>query len=375
MKKINYWSVFAISLCIIGSLQAQYSYSVGTLIPRQSNLVDDGLCLDEKGNLYGSYWGIWQGAAGRHVLRYRTNGTYDTLAVGMNRPNGMAYRDGHIYVANSGTSEVFKIDTNGVRQLVATVPGATGVAVVPQHPDSLVVSSWSRNSIYGVGPSGTSLISNSSLLNGPAGITYDPAGNLYVGNYNNNRVLRYDGNGTFSVFATITGAVSFLTYSDSTLIVPDHQSRQVHIVPLDGGATVSIGSGAAATVDGIDQQAAFDNPNGVAATPSGDTIYISEFGGKALRMIVRIPAGLSTTAVETAPFKVHYNATAQCIHVTHSLGAQPLEVRLFDLTGKLCLQQPLVQDTVQVDAQAGVYLIQITHKEQVVHHQKVLISQ
>lgn len=377
MKKMKLLSLLTFCLNFAVQINAQYAYSVSTIIPPNSHTVDDGLCLDDSGNLYGSYWGIWQGTPGRHILRYRTDGTYDTLATGLNRPNGIAYRAGKIYVANNATSQIFEIDTaSGLSQIIATVAGASAVTVVPNHPDSLLVSSWGGNRIYGVGPSGTSIISSSSLLNGPVGMTYDPAGNLYVGNFNNGRVLKYDGNGVFSIFATVAGAVSFVTYSDSTLIVTDHQSKRIHFVPLDGGGIVTIGSGVAATVDGINNQASFHGPNGVVATPSGDTIYVSEFGSKALRMILRFPTSLSTPRVnkEANPIQVYYNQTTKSIQFEQVDLEEDLAVRVFDLGGRLLLEQTLTQDSLRVDLQQGAYLIHLTKGKKVLHQKKLVVG-
>lgn len=268
----------------------QFQYEVSTLIPQDAHLIDDGLALDENGTLYGSYWGIWKGKAGEHILRYRTDGTRDTLAQGFARPNGIAYLDGKLFIANGGANELVVVDTNGIRQQAIKVPeGISNIVPVPGK-DSLVIVAWGKPLLMGLNAEGTirRLIS-SPLLNGAVGAAFDPEGNLYIGNFNDGKILKYS-NGKVEVFAELGGGIGFLTYSEGALLVMNHTDKKIYRVSLrDAAIEVIAGSGEATIKDGIGKTASFMSPNGIVATPSGDTIYISEFAGKALRRIIRRP--------------------------------------------------------------------------------------
>ena len=281
-------------------LSAQFTYTVSTLLPEDSHLLDDGLCLDAQGHLYGSYWGIWQGAAGRHVLHYAPDGTHDTLAVGFERPNGLACTNNGVVVADSGNNRLVRIAPDGTRTVIANVPGVSDVLAVP-GTDSLIATSWGQNRVYGIGPDGTvSTISTSSLYNGSVGTAFDTLGRLYIANFNNGRIMRLT-QGELEMFADIGGGIGFITYADGAILATNHISKKIFRLPINGvGVEVIAGSGTADIVDGVGLEASFRSPNGIAATPSGDTIYVSEFEAKALRMIVRTPEVVNNTP-ETAP--------------------------------------------------------------------------
>lgn len=281
------------------SLWAQYDYSVSTLLPESSQLLDDGICLDENGNLYGSYWGIWQGAAGRHVLRYRPDGSYDTLATGFVRPNGMSYHRGSVYVADGGNGRIARIDTNGQVSTLATLDGVSNVIPVP-GTDSLIATSWGRNQVFGISAEGTvSVLSSSALYSGPVGAAIDSLGRLYVANFNNGRIVRLGESGP-EVFTNVGGGIGFIYHDNGSILATSHSTKKVYRIPIDDpeGIEVIAGSGQAAMIDGVGDLAAFRSPNGIIATPSGDTIYVSEFAGKALRMIVRTPSAVSSVSEE-----------------------------------------------------------------------------
>lgn len=287
-------------------LSAQYEYVVTTLIPENTHVIDDGLAIDENGTVYGSYWGIWQGAAGRHILRYYPEGTYDTLATGLVRPNGIAYHNGTVYIANGGASQLVAVAPDGSSSVVANVPGISNVVPVP-GTDSLIAASWGQHKVLGINAAGeVSTVSSSPLYSGPVGATYDNAGNLYVANFNNGKIMKVQ-DGLAEVFADIGGGIGFITYSDGAILATNHTNKTVHRIPLNGiGTQIIAGSGQAVIEDGTGLKASFRSPNGIVATPSGDTIYISEFAGKALRMIIRTESSINST--QTMEYQETYKA-------------------------------------------------------------------
>jgi len=293
-------------------LFGQYDYEVTTLIPEGSNIVDDGLANDENGIVYGAYWGIWQGTAGTHIIRYYPSGQIDTLAQGMLRPNGISYANGYLYAASGGQNRIVRIDTNtGDSETFATLANPSSVAVVP-GTDSLVSVSFTQEKLFGISPEGeVTELSNSPLLNGPVGIIFDTDGILHVSNFNDGKILQYNGDGIFESIADIGGGVGFITFSNGAILATNHVLKNVWRIPQSGiGVEVIAGSGTAEIVDGTNLEASFRSPNGIVATANGDTIYVSEFMGKALRRIVRTPGTLSRNPIQDGnEIKVYPNPT------------------------------------------------------------------
>lgn len=356
-------------LCL--PLLAQEQYVVTTLLPENSNHLDDGLAMDENGTIYGSYWGIWQGAVGTHLLRYRPNGMFDTLATGLNRPNGIAYHRGQLYIANSGTNQLVIMDTTGENRSVISVPGGISNALFVPGTDSLVMVAWNQNRILGLTSNGeVATVAQSSLLNGPVGAAYDTAGNLYIGNYNDGRILKYH-DGQVEVFANIGGGMGFLTYADNALLATNHTDKKVYRITIaDQSVKVIAGSGTTQITDGIGEAAAFRFPNGIQATASGDTIYVSEFDGKALRMIVRtnevvqtIEEGDLTNKVQLFPLPAINTVT---INGVDQLAVQ--EAHLFNISGKLVTvfskEDVLSGQLALANIPAGTYLLKGVDKQQ-----------
>lgn len=266
----------------------EYQYEVTTLIPEDAHIIDDGLTIDEAGIIYGSYWGIWQGTPGTHILRYYPDGSYDTLTTGLLRPNGLSYFNGKILAANSGNGQLFSIEPDGTKEVIAQISGGISHAVPVPGTDSLVVTGWSQSRLYGINASGEiTPMPTSTLFNGGVGAAFDTQGRLYIGNFNDGKILKLE-NGELEVFADLGGGIGFITYSDNVILATNHIDKKVYRVPVDGSEVkVIAGSGQAIIQDGIGEEASFVSPNGIVSTPSGDTIYVSEFESKSLRMIIR----------------------------------------------------------------------------------------
>jgi hypothetical protein len=61
--------------------------------------------------------------------------------------------------------------------------------------------------------------------------------------------------------------------------------NKIHKLTLNGELTVFAGTGTANSLDGAKDKASFNQPNGIVASITGDTLYVSEIGSKAIRFI------------------------------------------------------------------------------------------
>ena len=117
-----------------------------------------GVEIDDNGYLYVTVFGAPPSYSGRDVLKISSTGIIDTLASGLDffRPQGIAFDDsGNLYVANTFTGKIVKIDTatGGVTTLTSLSSKAVGLTF---HDGSLYVAGGNgSHSIYKVEMDGT----------------------------------------------------------------------------------------------------------------------------------------------------------------------------------------------------------------------------
>jgi DNA-binding beta-propeller fold protein YncE len=216
----------------IGAISiGQVNYHVSTVLPEGSNQFDDGLTMDENGTIYASYWGEWQGTPGTHVYRIRKNGHMDTLAVGFNRPNGIHYSEGKVYVANSRGHNVSRVDTlTGQVEVLISVINPSNVMKFP-GVDSLLIVSYSGRKLYGYSDwYGLNEISSSSKLTGPVGIALSDAGDVYIGNFDDGKILKLNDQHEFDEIADVGGGTGFFAIHGDSLYATNHVTKRVQVV-------------------------------------------------------------------------------------------------------------------------------------------------
>ncbi|BBI34914.1 S-layer homology domain-containing protein [Cohnella abietis] len=131
-----------------------------------------GIALDSKGDVYVT------DKSNNQVVKFDSNGTYVTKWGSMGKgigqftnPIGIAVdRNGNVYVVDSGNHRIQKFDSNG----------GSGTA-------------WGKTTSKGLPEAGTS---NGQFYN-PTGIATDHANNIYVADYDNNRIQVLDSSGTY----------------------------------------------------------------------------------------------------------------------------------------------------------------------------------
>jgi DNA-binding beta-propeller fold protein YncE len=212
----------------------------------------DGLALDSAGNLYVANSGA------ENVAEFTTNAVSSTFATTA-APYGLGFDSaGNLYVANPYESIISKFTPNGNASTFASDPGsgmvlnfpealaldsAGNVYVVSQNLTTIekfttngspsVFATNNLSDAFGPGlafdkagylyaelptgyqtyciekyaPNGAATLfasdpGDGSVLDVPQGMAFDSAGNLYVANYYDGTVMKFDKNGNGSVFAT-----------------------------------------------------------------------------------------------------------------------------------------------------------------------------
>jgi uncharacterized protein (TIGR03437 family) len=222
----------------------------------------DGIAVDAAGVIY------YTEHQANLIRRIDAKGIITTLASGdLKAPSGLALDGaGNLYVADTGNNLVRRVNANGT---FATVAG-TGAADYS-------------------GDGGPAAL---AALNGPEGIAFDAAGNLYIADTFNHRVRVVTPDGNIAAFAG-TGQPSFSDdgpADSSGLILPTDvatdPSGNVYIADLGNSrirkvAKVTIGTLAGAKegpspLDGADATGVrLAGPTGLAADAAG-TVYFAE---------------------------------------------------------------------------------------------------
>lgn len=217
---------------------------------------------------------------------------------------------------NFGTNAAaVKVYFNGVQgtvqsitatALTATVPAAAGTGAVKVEKNSVQVTG-PVFTYHGNGMTSTfNLTGAAATLNHPSGITKDGAGNLYVCDRDNHRILKITPAGVSSVFAggtmgftNGTGASAQFNQpyaitidASGNLYVGDRINHAVRKITAAGVVTTLAGNGSAGFTNGTGAAASFAEPLGVATDAAGN-VYVADYLNNAIRKIT--PAGAVTT--------------------------------------------------------------------------------
>ncbi len=218
-------------------------------------------------------------------------------AAEFNQPWGVAVAsNGTVYVADALNHTIRKITPAGVVTLLAGTPGSSGFADSPSAP----------------------------LFARPTGVAVDAAGNVYVADYNNQRIRKITAAGVVSTLAgSATGLVGtndgtgaaaefhnpFGVALNSTATLPyvsDQNNQTIRQITLPGGVvTTYAGISGGGYSNGPKASALFNTPKGIAVDSAGN-VYVADTGN----MVVRKIAGgvVSTLAGDPATaFLAGYN--------------------------------------------------------------------
>jgi sugar lactone lactonase YvrE len=157
----------------------------GGLAVNASLSAPSNVALDTVGNLYIA-------DTSNRIRKVNTNGAITTFAgngmaafagdnglavnASLNFPMGIAVdANGSLYIADTANSRIRKVDTTGL------------------------ITTFAGNGTLGYGGDGGPAVN--ATLNGPRGVAFDTAGNLYIADTGNNRVRKVDTNGLIITLA------------------------------------------------------------------------------------------------------------------------------------------------------------------------------
>lgn len=261
-----------------------------TTLAQNVGFVDD-LSQDAEGNIYVSDFfggGNFNDIRGTDILKVSPDGEVSVYATGLAGPLGQAWdSQGNLFVSNWLVGEVRRVSPDGT-----VTPFADGFAgpsgLVFDADGNLIVADYHANALYRVSPDGTSTLFASDF-NGPVGIDYDEDGVLYVANYNDGKIFAVDAEGTKTQIAEIRGPrgfnIGYMTYAKGDLYATGIGANKIYKVTRDGEVSVFIGTGAFNLADGDADSAILAAPNGIITSYDGESLIITSFAGRAVRVI------------------------------------------------------------------------------------------
>jgi gliding motility-associated-like protein len=190
---------------------------------------------------------------------------------------------GNLYIADQGSGRIRKIDT------------AYNVTTIAGNLPGFADGKGTAASFYG-----------------PAGITIDAQGNLFVCDDYNRRIRKitpqgdvttvagsstpgsFDGTGTSAGFAGITGIVA--DNNGNLYVTESGTVSKIRKINAQGVVTTIAGTGVSGYADGFAAQAQFNNPTGLVMDGSGN-LYIADDGNNRIRKLT--PNGIVTTFAGT----------------------------------------------------------------------------
>jgi DNA-binding beta-propeller fold protein YncE len=273
-----------------------YQFSFGTLGSGNGQLNNPfGLAVDSVGNIYVA------DTSNNRISKFDATGVWlRNIAVGATSPYAVAVDKADNVWVSSGTGDVYAYDNRGnyeskydgaygsptavadgyfqgVRGIAVTPPlnvapyfGSPVIIVADGNSQSVQLFSQSVQPIVHPGMDSIAGVGSYSF-----GIAYDSAENVYVTDYNNNRIYKFDkfgapitqwgsagsGNGQFS------GLMGIAIDDSDNVYVADRNNNRIQKFTSSGGYVAQWGS--AGTGDGQ-----FDHPAGVAT--DGSWLYVTE---------------------------------------------------------------------------------------------------
>ncbi|HZY61389.1 MAG TPA: Ig-like domain repeat protein [Edaphobacter sp.] len=255
-----------------------------------------------------------------------TSGSTPATQAAMNLPLGQATdATGNLYVSDTGNNRIEKVDAAGNITVVAgnsEIAGTAGdggpaLSAQVNAPSTLLVDG-AGNIIFAdtgndairkidavtgnistiAGTLGTAG-NSSTLLSSPQGFAFDAAGNLYIADTGNNRIVKIDTAGTVT---TLPGTYNqpwsvAISSKDGGIYVADFGSNRILKIDTVGNVTTVAGTGAASySGDGqLATAATLNHPASIVLDPA-DNIYIADTENNAVRKVNASTGKIDTLA-------------------------------------------------------------------------------
>lgn len=233
------------------------------------------------------------------VVRITMDGLFSTVIISISLPEGGGFdSQGNYYVSafNPGTIGKLTPDNIYTPAFATGFSGPTGI-IMDTSKGFLYLANYNSNSVSKVNlsDSSTTFFTSSGLINGPDGFAFDDEGNLYLANFNNSAINKISSTGVVSHFVTFPGTgIGYITFAKGNIYVAGLSNNKIYKVTPQGDTSTVAGTGQTGYLDGPALSAQFNRPNGIAASITGDTIFIGDTFNQKIRMLILSGVGINT---------------------------------------------------------------------------------
>ncbi|TZF86379.1 T9SS type A sorting domain-containing protein (plasmid) [Pedobacter sp. BS3] len=344
-----------------------------------------GVAVDASGNIYASDQGniirkitsagVQTHFSGAGSAAGNRDADGDAVSAEFYLPFGMAFdASGNMYVADRARHKIRKVSPTGD---VVTFAGAP-------------VGSNQSGALDGIG--------TDARFNNPVGIAVSSTGDIYVSDNGNNRIRKINAttaqvetlnicpcggsnDGPIDTDASFNGPFGLTFDNAGNLYIADYNNHKIRKMSPSGIVTTLAGSGTGALADGIGTEASFKNPADVAIDASGN-LYVADYTNDRIRKISttgytispQLPAGLSfdatTGIISGTPTEIS-PATDYTVTAYNTSGSSTATI---NITVEAALPVSLVDYSVSLLTNGSVELIWKTSSETNNSHFNILRS-
>jgi sugar lactone lactonase YvrE len=249
---------------------------------------------------------------------------------------------GNVFVADQNNNTIRRVTPYGVVTTLAGTAGlkgsadGTGAAARFDGPEGVAVdglgnvfvADWDNNTIRKITPGGvvTTLAGTAgsygsadgtgaaARFSGPCGVAVDSAGNVLVGDEENNTIRKITSGGVVTTLAgtagskgsadgvgaaaRFSGPCGVAVDGVGTVFAADQHNHTIRKITSSGVVTTLAGTaGSSGSADGMGAAAHFRGPYGV-AVDGADNVFVADMGNGTIRKIT--PAGVVTTLAGSA---------------------------------------------------------------------------
>lgn len=252
--------------------------TITTSTPLVSGGVIGGVAVDADGNIFSTNFE-------KSVWRVSPEGATTLLNDEFTNASGnFALANGDLLQADYITNQIYRITPDGKRELFAAEGLDGPVGITQLHDGSLIVANHRGEFLARVLETGGSaeVVLRDARMQEPNGVTIDSDGNVYISDLGTGTVFRWRPGGELDELARLPGrGNAHAAIANGALYVNKIWDHVIYRVDLETGAYgIVTGNGHAGYTDGPTGVATIEEPNGIASTKDGTTIYFNTHRGQ-----------------------------------------------------------------------------------------------